>query len=163
MNSENPKTPREDLEARLTALLLGELPTDQAAALRAAIDQDAELAKLYQRLQQTIALVRETATSPTEQPTAQPAALKLSGERRQKLLAHFKTVAPKEFAKPARRREPSWLVPMSVAAALVLILGLVAFLPAYRREFAMMNHFAESSESISANKKERLHFGTWSL
>jgi len=44
--------------------LLGELPADQAAALQQAMAQDPELAKLYERLKQTIALVRETESSP---------------------------------------------------------------------------------------------------
>ena len=101
MNSEMPKTPRQELEATLTALLLGELPTEKAAALRELIAKDPELAPLYERLKQTIGLVRETAV-PAEQGT-QSAPLKLSTKRREQLLQHFKTIAPKEFAKPKSR------------------------------------------------------------
>src|SRR5208282_1712114 len=43
-----------------------------------------------------------------------------SSERREKLLAHFKTIAPKEFAKPPRRKI-SWLVPLAAAAAIALL------------------------------------------
>ena len=46
MNSDKPKTPREELEASLTALLLGELPAEKAAALRELMAKDAELVKL---------------------------------------------------------------------------------------------------------------------
>ena len=44
MNSDAPKSPREELELRITALLLGELSADEAAAVREALAMDAELA-----------------------------------------------------------------------------------------------------------------------
>ena len=100
MNPDNPQSPREQLETRLTALLLGELSADEAAELRAAIQNDPQLAELYHRLEETIHLVREAGPAPSAQSTPQPAPLKLSDDRRQKLLAQFKTVAPKEFARP---------------------------------------------------------------
>jgi Mg-chelatase subunit ChlD len=122
MNPEMPQMPQDELEASLTALLLGELPHEQAAALHQKLAQDAELAKLYERLKQTVNLVRETVASPAAQAAGQPAPLKLSNQRREKLLQHFKTVAPKAFAKPRRRRMP-WLVPVAAAAALVMLLA----------------------------------------
>jgi Mg-chelatase subunit ChlD/anti-sigma factor RsiW len=128
MNPDSPKTPREELEARLTALLLGELSADDAAAVRQAIEQDAELAKLFARLQQTVGLVREAVASPGEPASAQTAPLKLSDERRQKLLAHFKTVAPKEFVEKKRRARFT-LVEL---AAVIAILGVLAALVAPR-------------------------------
>ena len=82
MNPDQPS--REQIEARLTALLLGELPADEAALLRWAIAHDAELKKLHDQLQLAIGLVREVAVKPT---AAGP--LKLADARRQKLLAHF--------------------------------------------------------------------------
>src|ERR1017187_3663042 len=97
MNPETPQKPQDELESRLTALLLGELPHDQAAALHQKLAQDAELAKLYERLKHTINLVRETVASPAAHTAGQPTPLRLSDQRRQKLLQHFKTVAPKEF------------------------------------------------------------------
>src|SRR6266542_1472193 len=120
MNEDAPKPPREQLETRLTALLLGELPAEDAAALREIMANDAPLAGLYERLQRAIDLVRETAARPMEQTAAQPAPLKLSDERRQKLLAHFKTVAPERFKAP-RGREPSWIAPLGAAAALMVL------------------------------------------
>src|SRR5258708_25836512 len=106
MNPENSKTPRQALEAQLTALLLGELPEDQVAALREVLNHDAELSRLHQRLKQTIDLVRDTATSPAQQTQTQAAPLTLSDQRRQRLLAQFKTIKPKEFDK-RRYRGPS--------------------------------------------------------
>ena len=101
MNPDSPIDPRSALESSLTALLLGELPHEQAAALHQKLAQDSELAALYERLRHTINLVRETVSSPPQQTADQPSPLKLSEERRQKLLQHFKTVAPREFAAAA--------------------------------------------------------------
>ena len=122
MNPDTPKNPREKLEAKLTSLLLGELPHEEAAALHQKLAQDAESAKLYERLKHTVSVVRETLRTPAEQPANQPAPLKLSDERRQKLLQHFKTVAPQEFARPGRRWKPR-LVEVGIAAALLALLG----------------------------------------
>src|SRR5437867_335105 len=121
MNPEIPRTPREEMEARLTALILGELPAEQAFTLGRAIEQDAELAKLYARLKETVELVREAAAGPATQVAAQSAPLKLSDLRRERLLAHFKTVTPRAFA-PPEKPAMSWLVPLA-AAAIVLLLG----------------------------------------
>src|SRR5215470_14176112 len=115
MNSERPKTPREELETHLTALLLGELPADQAFALGRAIEQDAELAKLYARLKETMGLVREAASTPAEQVVSQPATLRFSEPRREKLLAHFKTVRPRTFGEPEKRTN-LWFAPLAAAA-----------------------------------------------
>lgn len=133
MNPDFPNDPRSVLEARLTALLLGELPPDQAAALNELLARDAELSRLRPRLEHAIKLLREVEAAPAapaETPAATP---KLSEARRQQLLQHFKTVAltPKESARPARRRI-FWLVPAAAAAALVL-LGVAALLPSLAR------------------------------
>jgi len=131
MNTEFPSDPREALEASLTALLLDELPADQAAFMRQAIAQDAELARRYERLKSAIELVRLTESGPSKSPVTQPPALKLSDQRRQELLQRFKTLAPKAFAQP-KQRETSWLVPAGVAALLVAVLA-AGLLPALSR------------------------------
>src|SRR6266571_8499203 len=120
MNPDFPRNPRDELEASLTALILGELPADQAFTLGRAIERDAELSKLYELLKRTIELVRQTAASPTDESVSQPAPLKLGDPRRQQLLAHFKTVAPKQFAAPPRR-STRWLVPLAAAAAVMFL------------------------------------------
>ncbi len=121
-----PETPdsRQMLEARLTALLLGELSGAEASALRQAIEDDPALAKLYEQLSQTIKLVRETAASPSPESGPQPAPLRMSGEKRQKLLAQFKTVKPAEFAKPPRGKLV--LSPLMKIAAMVAIFAILA-------------------------------------
>lgn len=122
MNPELPRNPQEELEARLTALLLGELSGDEAAAVRRAIEQDGELAKLYARLHHTIGLVRETAATPAEPAAAPAAPLKLSEDRRQKLLAQFKTITPKELA-PEKRRPGIRLIELAAVLAIVAVLA----------------------------------------
>jgi hypothetical protein len=141
MNPELPPNPREELEQRLTALLLGELSAEESAALHRAMEQDGELAKLFARLHHTVSLVRETVASPAE-PTAAPAApLKLSAPRRDKLLAHFKTVSPKEFASEKHK-----LGPMFVAlAALLVICALLAAI-----SFPTVSRFSSRSMDVSA-------------
>jgi len=128
MNPDLPHHSPEELEASLTALLLGELAPEQAAGLRRAIEQDAALAALHQRLKLTIDLVREAAAHPTEQAEVQRAPLKLSDRRRQQLLAHFKTVTPREFARP-RRHEWASRALVGVAAVVVGMAALALLLP----------------------------------
>jgi Mg-chelatase subunit ChlD/uncharacterized protein involved in exopolysaccharide biosynthesis len=123
MKPQKSRTPRQELEASLTALLLGELPADKATALRELMAKDAELARLYERLEQTVGLVRETA-APSEQ-TVQSAPLKLSTKRREQLLAHFKTVAPKEFTNPKRLQIQAR--ELAIAAGIVGFIGLGAW------------------------------------
>ena len=117
MNPEQPS--REQIESRITALLLGELPAAEADLLRWAIAQDASLQKLHDELKSTIVLVRE-AVKPVATTSAEKSEpLKLSDQRRQKLLAHFKTPRPK----------PSiWLRPIVKVPRLVTGLALVALL-----------------------------------
>src|SRR6185369_6731138 len=134
MNSDSPQSPREELEARLTALLLGELSGAEAATMRRAIEQDAELAQLYERLERTINLVHEAAVSPIEHTAAPSTLLKLSEGNRQRLLQTFKTATPKEFTAP-RSREMPWFIPMSIAAVAVAMIGSVALLPGFWSQF----------------------------
>ncbi|HWW02356.1 MAG TPA: von Willebrand factor type A domain-containing protein [Candidatus Acidoferrum sp.] len=147
MTPDSPIDPRQALEASLTALLLGELPPDQAAFLRHVMAGDPELAKIHQRLKQTIKLVRETETTPGTQPSAEQTALKLSDERRQELLQRFKTVAPREYAKPPERRV-SWLVPVAVAALFMVLLASM-MLPALSRSKSKAARFSASSQDAA--------------
>jgi Mg-chelatase subunit ChlD/anti-sigma factor RsiW len=119
MNPDQPS--REQIETRLTALLLGELPAEEAALLRYTIAQDPELQQLHDELQATLVLVREVAKHPADAPEEKNAPLQLSAERRQKLLAHFKT--PRAKAKPVS----FWLKPIG-GPSLIPVLALVAIM-----------------------------------
>lgn len=121
MNADFPQNEREQLEAKLTALLLGELPADEAIEIGKAMERDPELKALYEQLKVTIGLVRESSVQPTAETAAQLKPLKMSSERREKLLAQFKTVTSKEFAKPAFR-----ISVLLQFAAVLAILGLLA-------------------------------------
>ena len=118
MNPENPSRP--EIEAKLTALLLGELPEEEARLLRYTIGQDAELQKLHDRLKLTIGLVREVQAKPTE-----TAPLKLSDERRKKLLAHFKTPRQPETPWIRQLRIPSLIEVLVVVAIVVMLAALL--------------------------------------
>lgn len=125
MNPDLPKTPREELEARITALLLGELPPEQAATLRQAIGQDAELSKLHERLKQTIHWVREAQEAGNNETNEPATPLRMSEERRQRLLAKFKVAELETVGASNRSRRMPWYVPMAIAAMLVAMLALV--------------------------------------
>jgi Mg-chelatase subunit ChlD/anti-sigma factor RsiW len=151
MNPESP-TPREQLEARLTALLLGELSADEAAELREIIARDAQLAALHGRLKQTIDLVHEAALDPAELPIERPAPVRLGEERRQKLLAQFKTVRPKQFAPKRPPRDP-WVFALQAAAVVALLVCLSGLLlPALARSKAK----AQRASALASIRQEEL-------
>jgi hypothetical protein len=126
MNPEQPRSPREELETRLTALLLGELSPEEAAATRRAIAQDATLARLYQRLQRTIELVQHTSLGVATPSTPESAPLRLSEERRKQLFTQFQAKPLPTLGFRSRRRT-SWLVPISIAVAMLAMIGVTSF------------------------------------
>ena len=151
MNPDAPKNLRAELETRLTALLLGELSTDDAELLRKLIAHDPELTKLHEQLKLTVDLVRETARGAAEAKAEFTAPLKLSSERREKLLARFKTVQPKEFAQPVKRFSLP-RVAVAVAAVLVFASLLSAlFLPSLARSKAKASRANFSRNSWTAS------------
>jgi autotransporter-associated beta strand protein len=116
----NPRSPREELKIRITTMLMGELPPDEAAALETQIAADAELTALHARLRRALGLLRE-ATAIPEQP-APPMPARLSDERRARLLAHFQGAKPGPvIVKP--RRDWKWAVPLGLAASLIALIG----------------------------------------
>src|ERR1041385_5980124 len=124
MNSDSPKNPRDELEAKLTALLLGELPADEAFALGRAIEQDAELAKAFERLKQAILLVKET-EAPIAGQVSTSTPLRLSEKRREALFQQFKTVKPRELEQ-TRACKNWWEQGVAIAAA-IAVLGVGGF------------------------------------
>lgn len=119
MNPDKPS--REQIEARITALLLGELPAAEAELLRWTISRDLELQKLHDHLKLTIGFVREAMKNPTGAPVEPEAPLKLSQARRQTLLAHFKTARP-------QKTELSWLKRLEIPSTSSLVIGAVIVL-----------------------------------
>jgi Mg-chelatase subunit ChlD/anti-sigma factor RsiW len=127
MKTDAPIPTPDDLEVRITALLLGELSPPDEAELRAAMDRDPALARLQARLQATIALVREVEAQPVATSPTQPATMKLSEARRQRLLQQFKTVRAHDLLPeitPSKWNLQRWLLPLGLAAVLVVVASL---------------------------------------
>ena len=144
MNSEFSPTPQEELEAQITALLLGELPENEAAALREKIAADPELRQLHTQIGMTIGLLKEAIASPEPAEIAAPEGLKMSEERREKLLASFKVVkAPKPVREPIRIDFKSW------GALAAMIVGLLAI-----AQFFVATFFATSRRTAQSGDRE---------
>lgn len=143
MNPDFPALTREELEVRLTALLLGELPPAEAEAVRRLAAHDAALGQLLARLEQATHLTQEglgTADVPCPAPEA---GRKLAPEKRAQLLAHFQTpsaagaapkaqrlpVLPEQMGLrrlPPPRRKVHWLVSTcAILASLFVLAGLL--------------------------------------
>ena len=127
MTPKHSPTPDEELEMRVTALLLGELSSDEAAVVQARIAAEPDLAALHTRLSKALELLREATAQPDEPAAVAP--VQLSAERRERLLAHFKTTPSQFVSKPIpitsgkQKRDWSWAVPLSIAAILVVFGG----------------------------------------
>src|SRR5688500_16233602 len=96
MNPDDPMTPPEAMEMRHTALLMGELPPADAAALQEQMTRDPQLAALHKRLAKAMELLREASAFPEH--ISPPTPVQLSSEKRERLLAQFKTAAPSDDA-----------------------------------------------------------------
>lgn len=121
-------THREEWEERVTAYLLGELEHDQSAEVERMLQEDAGLAAFGQRMRKTLGLVRtamSAATGEEEAPVNAPA--QLSKSRRRALLKRFKKPAPrKKLARPIEFARFRWVIPVSLAASLIVFLGVEA-------------------------------------
>ncbi len=152
--------PGDDRELRLTALLLGELTEAEAAVLRAETAADADLRKLHEELARTIGLVREAGAMSTDKagPTAEP--LKLSDERREKLLAAFKTVQLPVASKKPRIAIP-WRETGAVAAMLAMLAGVAVLL--IRTSVLPEDRLAESMDFLFAGLSKKKPDGVTAL
>lgn len=152
MNSMPPLNPGDELDVRLTALLLGELPESEAALLRKQIAESEELQKRLRRLDEARHLVQEAVRSP-ETGQAAGDELRLSNEKRERLLAQFKTVKPPAFQAAERRRGADWFLPAAAVAGVMLI-GAALLLPAFTKGKSKSMSLAflgsEPSETASA-------------
>ena len=127
MSTESNPGSRERPEARITALLLGELSPEEAAETQQVLLADPELAALHRRLERTISLVR-AATAEAASPDVAPAMpLQLPHDKRQQIFQRFKTKTLRSAPLPARGLP--WQAQLSMAATLVAFIGLVAVAP----------------------------------
>jgi Mg-chelatase subunit ChlD len=119
----NPENKSSEQEARITALLLGELAPTEAAELTAAIEADPELRRMRDRLRQTMDLVREATSAEAVAESASPIQPRLTESRRSELLKRFRVV---DLPQVARERSWSWTVPIAAAAGLTLVLSVLS-------------------------------------
>jgi hypothetical protein len=118
----NPEDKRDEREAKITALLLGELPTAEAAELTAAIEADADLRRVRDRLLSTMDMVRE-ATGEAAAAWALPVQPRLSESRRSDLLRRFRTV---ELRSGGRKQAWRSMATLGAAAGLTLVLSVLS-------------------------------------
>jgi len=147
MTPMEPKTPREQLETQITAMLLGELSPEEALRVKQAVDSDPELSELRDRLKTAIELVNKTLHQRTEQ-TGQLSANRLSEKRRQQLLAHFK-LTPAITPNPARKWRVPWFIPMAAAALLIGLVVITNFLTAIGGRSSHSLYFSPLAEKLS--------------
>ncbi len=161
MNSAPPHpSSGDEREPPLTALLLGELSEADAAGLRQEIAANAELQKLHDELARTIGLVREAGVMLADDagPAAEP--LTLSAERREKLLATFKTVQLPVAPKKPRIAIP-WRETGAVAAMLAMLAGVAVLL--IRPSILPEDRLAESMDYLFAGLSKKKPGGVTAL
>lgn len=139
MNPPFPNLPPEnDPEIRITALLLGELSEPEAESLRREIASSPELQTLQTQLARTLGLLREARSASAEQAGPPTEPLTLSADKRDRLLAAFKTL-PLPVPQTKARLTIPWRDAAAVAAMLALLAGVTA---------VVLNHRIQSSATI---------------
>ncbi len=104
--------------ARLLALILGEMEPAERAELERELEADPDLKARYDRLAFAAERIRETLTIEKQSSSDSPAPLRLSPERRRRVLQ-----GPAKKPSPLLRFDFNHpLVPMSVAACFILVL-----------------------------------------
>ncbi len=152
--------PRERLEERVVALLLGDLSSEEAAEVRARLETDSDLAGFRRQMEQTIGLVREAIGSSTATAT-QASPVQLSEERRQALLERFRKPAvakKKRFVLPrAQVAQLRWAAPLALAACLILFLGIQmsSLLRGPEGRFAVASVRREDTGEVRAGERGR--------
>ena len=134
MNSDSQPVIPPEIEVRITALLLGELPEDEATALQEQLRQNPEWALFHERMRQTLDLVREATRAGGEHAVPPTAGHRLTSARRRTLLAVFKT-APTPPSQPKLLVGPRpWLrrFPRSLVWAVAACLAAAAVWPFFR-------------------------------
>ena len=149
MNPERPNDPREQMEVRLTALLLGEASAFEEAELLEAIKHDPALAAYYEEMRVMVKQVEAAVQSaPMETVGEHP---RLADDKRAQLETLFKqsplgTIQLESIA-TLKRRVTRLQTVMSIAAALmILFVAAGLLLPALAKSKAKASRIALRSE-----------------
>ena len=119
---------REELEVRLTAMILGEASPFEQTELRILMEKDPDLARCCTQLGKAAQLIREASLECASGASPQSTPPKLSEERRRALLETLGTPVAKHRQKETqieRRKEIPWLLPLGMAAGIVALLSAV--------------------------------------
>lgn len=152
--------PEQAAEARLTALLLGELSAEDAEVVRRELASKPELAALHARLEKTIGLVSEAVRNPVEREpqteAVQPVgeSPRLSSPRREQLLGALRGLPERKPAVVSMNRELPWFIPMSLAAMLVALIGGAALLPEFWLSATKSRHAALSAPAAASGGRK---------
>lgn len=122
MNPDQPLTPREELEIKITALLMGQLGPEEAAQLEEQIAADPYLVTLRARLARAVELLRAARSMRDT-----PAPMQLSKEKREKLLAALRSSKPAIPAKPPvpelkKKPRTKWIIPVILTGSIAVLL-----------------------------------------
>jgi Mg-chelatase subunit ChlD len=158
MNPESSLTPGEELEIRITALLMGELSPEESTALRGQLTSNAELQALHTRLARAHDLLR--AATPLCETIDTAAPVRLSSDRRERLLQQFKSTAqPQPKVIPINRPRWTWLAPLSWAASFTLVLGFLAWqLAQSKRPMASLAFYDSETAGAVAPEGKPAHY-----
>lgn len=127
MNANSREHEREELEVRVTAMLLGELDPSEAAEVGRAIETDPELAKSKARTERTIELIKEAMGERGVTGNSGGDAPRLSNSRRERLMELF---ASRNVQSRGVRSRTSmdWAMPLGIAAAFLVLIGFASLL-----------------------------------
>ena len=172
MSDANFQWPPDDLEAAMTAWILGELPEPRASELKSRMATDASLREMHQRLLSTKEIVQEAAKTPIPLDATSAEPLQLSSERRAQLQEAFKKARrPQGVARP-RLTIRSWLASLSPdwsgglgwATALVLLsfAGLRWMIPSNVYKSRAMEGIGDPMGDVAAlSEKPAAFFGAY--
>ncbi len=154
------KSRREELEIRLTALVLDETSPFEEAELRRQLSEDAELLKFYNDLKESIELIREISDDLGKKKSTPSTAEKLSKSRRKSLLQQFRNPAVEKKETPQKKVKPRktfWLMPINAAAGFIGLIGISWVLSLIlQSEFKQSAKALRVTSEMVAEKKEDL-------
>ncbi len=165
MNSERPTDPREQMEVRITALLLGEASAFEEAELLDTIKNDPGLEAYYEEMRGMVSIIEETIQStPADPAVAGNERFQLDEKRRVKLRQLFrkssKTTIPLAPGNRANRLSRTQQFLAVAAALVILFIAIGMFLPALSKAKFKASQLAFQSADASRSGAYGVGLGT---